>query len=180
MDYADVEGTRHRGRFGVTLFLPMLWRPATRIQLDVRLPPAEAERRLRSSMAIVPSVLLSPTWGRTEEIVGRIDGSRFVMRARHGYSNGLTRLLYGAVTGRTTGSRVEGEFRTLLWVVLILRFVWIVFLSQVLFAPRSPSGLIPLAALLFVVIVEIVGRSLGDEDERKMRDHLKLIFVDVS
>lgn len=131
-------------------------------------------------MAIVPSVLLSPTWGRTEEIVGRIDGSRFVMRARHGYSNGLTRLLHGGITERNGGSRVEGEFRTLLWVVLLLRFVWIAFLGPVLFAPRSPASLVPLAAFCFVVLVEIVGRSLGDRDERKMRDHLKLIFIDVS
>ena len=112
--------------------------------------------------------------------VGRIEGSRFVMRVRHGYSNGLTRLLYGGVTGRTTGSRVEGEFRTLLWVVLILRFVWFAFLGQALLAPRSPSTPVLLAAFFFLVLVEIVGRSLGDADERKMRDHLKLIFVDVS
>jgi hypothetical protein len=158
----------------------MLWRPATPIQLDVRLPPAEAERRLRSAMAVVPSVLLSPTWGRTGEIVGRIDGSRFVMRARHGYSNGLTRLLYGGITGRSTGSRIEGEFRTLLWVVLVLRFVWVVFLSQALLAPRGPAMPVALGAFFFVILVEIVGRSLGDRDERMMRDHLKLIFVDVS
>jgi hypothetical protein len=131
-------------------------------------------------MAVVPSVLLSPTWGRTEDMVGRIDGSRFVMRVRHGYSNGLTRLLYGGITERKHGSRIEGEFRTLLWVVLILRVVWIVFLSQAFLAPRNPASLVLLAAFFFVVLVEIVGRSMGDSDERKMRDHLKLIFVDVS
>jgi hypothetical protein len=54
------------------------------------------------------------------------------------------------------------------------------FLGQVLFAPRSPAAPALLAAFFFVVLVEIVGRSLGDRDERKMRDHLKLIFVDVS
>lgn len=158
----------------------MLWRPATRILLDLRIPPGEAERRLRSSMAIVRSVLLSPTWGRTENIVGRVEGSRFAMRVRHGTSNGLTRLLYGTISGGTSGSRVDGEFRTLLWVVLILRFVWVVFLGQLLLAPRNPASLVLLGPFFFVVLVEIVGRKMGDVDERKMREHLKRVFADVS
>lgn len=162
------------------LFLHMLWRPATRIQLDLRIPPEETERRLRSSMAIVRSILLSPTWGRTENMVGRVEGSGFALRVRHGTSNGLTRLLYGSISGGTSGSRVEGEFRTLLWVVLILRFVWAVFLGQLLLASRSPDSLFLLGALFFVVLVEIVGRKMGDADERKMREHLRRVFADVS
>jgi hypothetical protein len=158
----------------------MLWRPATRIQLDIRIPPAEAERRLRAAMAIVPSFLLSPTWGRTEEMVGRVEGSRFKMRVRHGYSNGLTRLLYGNIGQTHSGSRVAGEFRTLLWVVLILRFLWVVFLGQMLFASRHPASLVLLGAFAFVVLVEIVGRKLGDEDERKLRSHVMRVFADVS
>ena len=69
---------------------------------------------------------------------------------------------------------------TLLWVVLILRFVWIVFLGQLFLAPRSPASLVLLGAFFFVVLVEIVGRKLGDADERKMREHLRRVFAEVS
>jgi hypothetical protein len=131
-------------------------------------------------MAIVRSILLSPTWGRKEDMVGKVEGGRFEMRVRHGYSNGLTRLLCGRIAEEASGSRLEGEFRSLLFVVLILRFAWFVFLGQLLLAPRSAASLVLLGAFLFIVLVEIVGRKMGDADERKMREHLKRVFADVS
>lgn len=169
-----------------------LRRPPTALHFEVGVLPAEVEKRLRSIMAEVPSFLLSPTWGRTEAFVGQITSGGFKLRARHAYSNGLTRLLYGRVTPIGSGSRIDGEFRTLLWVVLILRVVWIVLLSGILLylrdATRSPGlhglGLVPLAGPLltglFLVGIETLARRWGDRDEERMRSRLNELFADVA
>jgi hypothetical protein len=170
----------------------MLRRPPTPIRIDVRISPQEVESRLRSGMGTVRSLLLSPTWGMSEPFVGRVQGGKFSMRARHGSSNGLTRLLHGAYVAIPGGSRIDGEFRSLLWVVLILRAVWLAILvplalltvDRLRYAPgSSPIGLEALAPLLilgFLVAIEILARRMGDRDERNMREHLKRLFHDVT
>ncbi len=171
---------------------PFQWlrRPKTRIWIDVGLPPSETERRLRSAIGQVRSFLLSPTWGRTEELVGRVENGRIRARVRHGYSNGLTRLLYGRVASTPEGSRIEGEFRTLWWVVLILRTVWLAILLPLLaylfevarrgqsVSPAVPPG--PLLTLALLVGVEAIGRRMGDRDEERMREVLSRLFADAS
>ena len=160
--------------------------------MDVGLAPESALERLRESMAIVRSLLLTPTWGRRESFLGRIDGHRVEMRVRHGSSNGLTRLFYGVVTPTSQGSRVTGQFRTLLWVVLILRAVWIALGVPIVFllvefrgatssAPREllPALLAPLVTLALLLFIEVVARRMGDTDERRMREHFDRLFADV-
>jgi hypothetical protein len=147
-------------------------------------------------MGIVRSFLLSPTWGRTEDFVGQLQGSEFKMRVRHGTSNGLTRLFYGKVIPASFGSRVEGEFRTLWWVVLILRAAWVAIwapvglyvLDQVRRA-RAGSEVdwsefavaFPLMLFMFVLFIgiEAFARWMGDRDEHRMREHLNRLFEDV-
>ena len=135
------------------------------------------------------SFLLSPTWGRSEELVGQVADRRFRARVRHGYSNGLTRILSGQLTSTRAGSRVEGEFRTLWWVVLILRAVWFLILLAVfsyLFEvvgrgqQPSPSVLGPILTLVILVAIEAVGRRMGDRDEARIREVLSRLFADVS
>jgi hypothetical protein len=168
----------------------MLRRPKTRLQIDLRIPSAEAENRLRGIIGEVRSLLLSPTWGRHEEIVGRVVNGTFRARVRHGYSNGLTRLFYGGVTPTSSGSRVSGEFRTLWWVVLILRMAWLAivlsifaYLRDVVRRGYTPSPSLiagPLMTLGFLVGIEGIARKLGDRDEEKIRNLLSRLFADVS
>jgi len=167
----------------------MLRRPRTGVRIDVGVPPAEAESRLRQAIGLVRSFLLSPTWGRTEEIVGQVKDMRFRARVRHGYSNGLTRLLYGRVISTSRGSRIEGEFRTLWWVVLILRTFWLLlFLSilahllDVLRRGQSPSPAIfvPVLILGLLMGIEAMARRMGDRDEERIRSFLSRLFADVS
>jgi hypothetical protein len=169
-----------------------LCRPPTRLVLEVRVPPGEVERRLRAITAVVPSVLLSPTWGRSEELVGQIQPGGFKLRVRHGYSNGLTRLLYGTVSPVDSGTRIAGEFRSLLWVVLILRCAGLFILASVFFYLRlfARSGtlhglaLLPLAApvltLSLLVGIETLARRMGDADEARMRSRFRESFTDVA
>ena len=170
----------------------MLRRPPTELAIEVRIPPAEVERRLRSSMRIVGSFLLSPTWGALEHFVGQVERGRFKMRVRHGYSNGLTRLLYGKVIPIQTGGVIAARFETLWWVVLILLVMWCLILVPVALYLRqasrygaSPAVLIagalgPLVTWFFLMAIEIVARKMGDGDEVKMRQHLKDVFADAS
>jgi hypothetical protein len=167
-----------------------LRRPSTELHWEVRAPPAEVERRLRRVVAEVRSFLLSPTWGRSEELVGRIALPAFQLRVRHGYSNGLTRLLYGSVTPTHSGSRIDGEFRTLLWVVLVLRGVWLLLLSGIALYLREArhlpfaSGLAalagPLLTGLLLVGIETIARRMGDADEETMRSRLGELFADIA
>ena len=144
---------------------------------------------MRGAIGRVRSFLLSPTWGRREVLVGQVENGRFRARVRHGYSNGLTRLLYGRVTSTASGSRVEGEFRTLWWVVLILRSVWGLILLSILAHlldvvrrghPPSLSILVPVLMLALLGGIEAVARRMGDRDEERIRDLLSRLFVDVS
>lgn len=100
-------------------FPVMLRRPPTRFQHDYPVRRGELERRLRSSMAVVSSILFSPTWGRREEFVGTLSDGRLQVRVRHGYSNGFTRIFHGTLASASGGTRIVGEFRTLWWVVAI-------------------------------------------------------------
>ncbi len=168
----------------------MLRRPRTAIRIDVGIPPAEAEARLRGAIGHVRSFLLSPTWGRREDLVGQVKDGCFRARVRHGYSNGLTRLLYGRVTPTPSGSRVEGEFRTLWWVVLILRSAWLLNLflisTYLLFvAGRNQPPILsvlpgPILTLGLLVGIEAIARRMGDRDEEKTRGLLSRLFADVS
>ncbi len=167
----------------------MLRRPRTRIHFELGISSAETERRLRGSIGQVSSFLLSPTWGRREELIGRFEGESFLVRVRHGYSNGLTRVLYGRVASTSRGSRVEGEFHTLSWVVLVLRIAWLLILLPT-FAyvievvgqgrPPSPSLLGPLLTLALLVSIEAVARRMGDRDEARIREVLNRLFADAS
>jgi hypothetical protein len=173
----------------------MLRRPPTRLRLDLRLPPAQVEERLRSSMGIVRSLLLSPTSGLSEPFVGRVADGQLEMRVRHGYSNGLTRLFCGRVSPTPAGSRLEGQFRTLWFVVLILRLAWLGFLVPIGFhlvdLARASSGAGrtdwlaaglglagPAATLGFLLLIEILARSMGDRDEERMRRHLTELLAE--
>lgn len=108
------------------------------------------------------------------------------MRARHGYSNGLTRILHGSVRSHESGALIEGQFRTLLSVVLILRGVWIAILIAVAAAWHElpwgkPRDLlyaltVPLFLLTFLVGIEAFARRLGDSDEALMRVHLRSLL----
>ena len=168
----------------------MFRRPRTAIRIDVAIPPAEVEARLRGAIGRVRSFLLSPTWGRREDLVGQVNDGRFRARVRHGYSNGLTRLLYGRVTLQPPGSRVEGEFRTLWWVVLILRSAWTlilvlisIYLLDVVRRDRQPSLPVfpgPILTLGLLAGIEVIARRMGDRDEERMRDLLSRLFADVS
>ena len=144
-------------------------------------------------MGMVSSFLLSPTCGRTEDFVGQLQGSEFKMRVRHGASNGLTRLFYGKVIPASFGSRVEGKFRTLCWVVLLLRVVWVAIwvpvglylLDQV---RRARAGgevdwseftvAFPLMLFMFVLFIgiEAFARRMGDRDEHRMREPFEPTF----
>jgi hypothetical protein len=159
--------------------------------MDLALSPESALERLRESMAIVRSLLLTPTWGKKESCVGRIEGSRVEMRVRHGSSNGLTRLFHGEVTPAAGGSRLAGEFRTLLWVVLILRAVWLALLAPMILVlaqlappgrstPRAMLAAVgaPLVTLAFLLVIEVFARRMGDADERRMREHFDRLFAD--
>jgi hypothetical protein len=148
----------------------ILRRARTRFERDVAAAPAEVEKHLRASVAVVRSILFSPTWGRGEDFLATIRGTRIEMRARHGYSNGLTRIFYGSITPTPKGSRIEGEFRTLLWVVLILRVVWLFFLGAAL-AGREPA-LFGAIMILVLAGIETIARRMGDADEEKMRGFL--------
>lgn len=144
-------------------------------------------------MGIVRSLLWSPTWGLSEPFVGRVSDGDFEMRVRHGYSNGLTRLLYGRVTRAAAGSRIQGQFRTLWFVVLSLRLAWLAFLGPIAFYlvelnrfagaggrtswPEVGFGLVvPVAMFGFLLLIEMVARSMGDRDEERMRQHLTRLF----
>ena len=171
-------------------------RPPTHLSIDVAVSVGEVLQRIESSMGMVRSFLLSPTSGRTEDFVGQLQGSEFKMRVRHGASNGLTRLFYGKVIPASFGSRVEGKFRTLRWVVLLLRAVWVAIwvpvglyvLDQV---RRARAGgevdwseftvAFPLMLFMFVLFIgiEAFARRMGDRDEHRMREHLNRLFEDV-
>jgi hypothetical protein len=171
----------------------MLRRPPTTLRIEVRIPPQEVELRLRSGMGAVRNLLLSPTWGMRDPFVGWVGQGKLGMRARHGTSNGLTRLLRGSYVATPSGSRIDGEFRSLLWVVLILRAVWLAILVPLALlawdsfrypSPNrealGPEALAPLLILGFLLAVEIFGRRMGDRDEHDMRKHLKRLFRDVA
>jgi hypothetical protein len=172
----------------------MLSRPRTVLRLDVSISPLEVEERFRSFMGIVKSFLLSPTWGRGEPFVGQINGSELKLRVRHAASNGLTRLFYGKILPTPFGARIEGHFRTLRFVVAILRSVWLVLLLGTLALLReilSASGTLnrsevaavilgPTVTFTFLVVIEIVARRMGDRDENNIRAFLTRTFADVA
>ncbi len=154
----------------------------------------EVEERFRSVMGIVKSFLLSPTWGRGEPLVGQINGSEIKLRVRRGTSNGLTRLFYGQILPTPFGARIEGHFRTLRFVVAILRSAWfalllgtLALLREILYASgtlnRSEVASVilgPALTFAFLVIIEIVARRMGDRDEDNMRAFLTRTFTDVA
>jgi hypothetical protein len=157
--------------------------------IDVPIPPERVEQRLRASMFVVRSLLFSPPWGATQPFIGRVDTGRFEMRVRHAYSNGLTRLLDGKVTRTARGARVEARFRTLWFVVLILRLAWLavllpagLYLSGVVGHPQGAGSAdwsavaatlaVPVAIVALRAGIEAFARHLGDADEERMRQHL--------
>lgn len=171
----------------------MFGRPPTHLQIEVPLSPERVEERLRSSMKIVRSLLLSPAWGAVEPFVGRVGPGFFEMRVRHGYSNGLTRLLYARVRPTPRGTRIEARFTSLGWVLLILRLIWVALLGGIglyllelgghsdrgsdMRLVEVALGLSVSAATLGALLaVEVIGRRLGDRDEERMRLHLGNLF----
>jgi len=171
----------------------MFGRPLTHLQLEVPLSLERVEERLRSSMRTVRSLLLSPAWGAVEPFLGRVGPGFFEMRVHHGYSNGLTRLLYGRLSPTPRGVRIEAQFITLWWVVLILRLVWLALLVAVGFYLSELTGYsarggeirlldmafglaVPAAALGILLVAEVIGRRIGDRDEKRMRRHLRDLF----
>lgn len=166
-----------------------LRRPATHLRLDAPVPPERLAERLRRGVVPVRSLLLSIPRGGDEPFVGLVTDSRIAMRVRHGYSNGLTRLFDGRVTRTSFGARLEGRFRTLWWVVAILRLVWLLLLvpsgvylldvarharagGAVSWSEVAAAAALPGATLALLWLVELWGRWLGDRDEERMRRHL--------
>jgi len=144
-------------------------------------------------MTPVRSLLFSPTWGAAEPFVGRVEAGRFAMRVRHRYSNGLTRLLDGRVVRTAGGARLEGRFRTLWLVVLVLRLAWLALLlpagrylldglahvqqGESLSWPVFVAPLaVPAAILALLMAIEAWARRLGDADEDRIRRHLAGLF----
>ena len=121
-------------------------------------------------MALVSSILFSPTWGRREELVGTLSDGRLQLRVRHGYSNGFTRIFRGTLTSTPRGARIDGEFRSLWWVVAIMRTMALFFVLSV-FLER---GAAPFALFMVALLagIEAVARRMGDRDEEKMRAFL--------
>lgn len=175
----------------------MLGPPVTRLSLEVALPPPRARERLRSTMQEVRSFLFSPAWGGERPFVGAVDGERFRLRVRHGYSNGLTRLLYGRIVPAGSGSRIECEFRTLGFVVGVLRAAWIAILvlagphllevtrqaraeGAVAWPQLALSLLVPLGMLALLIGIEALARRMGRHDEKRMRRHLASLYEDVT
>ncbi|HEX9726274.1 MAG TPA: hypothetical protein VGC53_18500 [Vicinamibacteria bacterium] len=173
----------------------MLRRPETQMVLEVSLSPADVMNRLDSSMFRVKHFLLSPALGTDAAFVGQLGESAIKMRVRHGYSNGLTRLLYGQVTPTPSGSRLDLRFRTLWWVVAALRASWLLALLPVglylidvgrLVSPHtsvdwSLAGALlggPLVTLGLLIAIEVMARRWGDRDEEQMRDHIGRLFAD--
>ncbi len=149
--------------------------------MDLRLDPRAVEDRIARSVAVVRSVILSPTGAGDEELVGEVEAGRFALRVRHWYSNGLTRIVYGTIAPSPNGARISARFETLLWVVLILRAIWCATLVAAAVALRAQFHWIPivLPALLLAVLgcVEAFGRRLGDRDEEVIRRHLARLFA---
>jgi hypothetical protein len=139
-------------------------------------------RRIEGFTAVVRSVLLGRGWGRSEPLIGELEGGAFALRVRHGYSNGLTRILRGHVVEAPGGCKIVGELRTLWWVVLVLRCVWLFNLylaSKVLWASSVPAtALVPLFVTAFVMGIEAFGRHLGDRDEETIRRTFAKAFSD--
>lgn len=99
-----------------------------------------------------------------------MNDSRLELRVRHGYSNGLTRIFYGTIASTPRGARIEGEFRTLLFVVAILRALSALFAASVLF--ERAALIVALPTVLLLLAIEAVARRMGDADEEKMREFL--------
>ena len=165
----------------------------TNEQIDVAQRPSEVLRRVESAMARVRSLILTPTWGVDRDFVGNVQDDRFQMRVRHGYSNGYTRLLFGRVEARGSGSRVSLEFRDVRFVVLLMNGVSalmvatsLVYLASIWrYASQGGevdwmavgAGLFGPSVVLFTfLIVEVIGRRLGRKDEKKMRQHIRSLF----
>jgi hypothetical protein len=148
----------------------ILRRPPTPFRHEYSHRREELERRLSSSIAVVSSILFSPAWGRREELVGTLSDGRLQLRVRHGYSNGFTRIFHGTLTSTPRGARIEGEFRTLWWVVAIMRTVALFFVASVLLERRAAPFALFMVALL--AGIEAVARRMGDRDEEKMREFL--------
>ncbi|MFO0549461.1 MAG: hypothetical protein U0271_13805 [Polyangiaceae bacterium] len=167
----------------------LLSRPKTEVDVLVHVDIDEAQRRLTRGAGVVESIVLSPTLGRTEEVVVALGpntgGERaFAMRARHDYSNGLTRILRGTLRRGAGGTSISGQFETLLAVVLILRGIWVmmIFMSLALVARGLPwfvASLPLLCGIGLLVLIEEFGRRLGDRDEERVRRHLARAFADV-
>ena len=151
-------------------FPVILRRPPTPFRHEYAHTREELERRLSSAMAVVSSILFSPTWGRREALVGTLSDGRLQMRVRHGYSNGLTRIFYGTITSLPRGARIDGEFRTLWWVVAIMRTITLFFVASVILERRAAPFALFMVALL--AGIEAFARRMGDRDEEKMRAFL--------
>lgn len=175
--------------------LRALHEPESQLRLRVSIPPADVLHRFSSRMAVVRSAVWSPAWGREESFVGELDSSSIRMRARHGYTNGFTRLLEGRIEVAGNGTGINLRFRSLWWVELIMRALWVFLLAMAsllaLEAQRHAAGaptdsrvlglalLGPALMLLFLLGVEGLGRRLGARDELRMRDAIERWFSDV-
>ena len=89
------------------------------MELEVRIPPEEVKKRLRSSMSYVKSVLFTPTWRVRSDFAGNLQGNEIRMRVHHAYSNGYTKLLFGRIEPSSYGSRLVIEFRPIRFEVLV-------------------------------------------------------------
>ena len=166
------------------------------MQIDVSIGLPEVAARLRSGMAWVDSLLLTPTWGVSEDFVGNIRDDRLEMRVRHGYSNGYTRLLYGRIEATHSGSRIRIEFKPVRFVIVVMTVLWWVILIPTLIYLASLVrhaflggsvdwrvvgfwALGPGATLAVLYVVEVIGKKLGQRDEERMRQHVEGMFADV-
>jgi len=149
--------------------------PDTHLVLEVALSPEAVRQRIASEVAQVRSVIWSPAWGAQSPFVGVIGEREIQMRVRHGYSNGFTRLLSGTIGATEQGSRLELTFRSLLWVELLMRAVWLSFLVPLVIHFSSGDAFDwavvgGFAAMLGVLVgIEATGRRLGRRDEEHMR-----------
>lgn len=160
-----------------------LSRAPTPLDVRTRLSPSDVRARLVDGVANVRSVVWSPALGRAEPFVGAVGDRDVALRVRHPYSNGLTRIFYGEIVEEPDGAVLRGEFRTLLWVVLVMRACWIlVALFPVYFLARANSPLRFasfgfLIVIAFLVAIEAWARRLGDADEDTLRRHLTKVFA---
>ena len=162
-------------------------------EFELSQSPREVLRRIESGMSRVRSLLFTPTWGLDRDFVGNAEDDRFQMRVRHRYSNGYTRLLFGTIEPRGSGSRLRLQFRDVRFVVVLMNAISALLVLSTLgylfsiWRYASGGGEVdwdavvagvsgPVVVLATFLIVEIIGRHLGRKDEQRMREHIHSLF----